>query len=750
MDDNLSALRKYRPDVHSLLRCSPFQGIVSLDGELTADLFFTHLFVTTEVLESLEGALEKALSNEYRHHQMIFLEGLPKTGKTTFIHHFLRSRRSTFDASVIDLSSLEHDQRSVSEDNPIIGNLKAILRWNFSSAQGFADFIRQKAVSLTREGKYFSQKTDEGLRELTKRISDDALTNLLREASMLDTLMLFFLYHCWVRATAGQSEQTYLVVFDNLDSVDLTRFTIHFVEEFARALERFSPVPLDNSVFAEKVFFNKLFKFLFCLRDANYSLLNAHLADLIHAVAPAIPFRIGFDSDLYQKAVVKRLELFSTLNEDENVPSEINHIRNLLKAFAQDYFFTDYIAPLCNFNITTLSRLLYSAAEELAQQPSRNVALDIESTTRILEGRDTSGYNEVYAARGVLLFGILKQLHDSDFLRDYPFSHKFSQAVADDEGYCLVIRTVLSLVLNRSNLRLSEDAIKQTAPFQDVPLRGVVRDALKLHGTEDIFDALSNSFLLEKKRYIHLLTFRNRAVESDDDFKPEIEYIREHDGQVPRSLDYVQVTLNPSGFVFLKFVLPQFEFYSVLAGNPNSLFTAGLSTEGHRPKYLFEVYIEKVQRVVQKHVSWMKLLWEKKAAGEWPNPDDYLRSSLVFKHFSKRAPKGSGYFHATRLVDRHAEHLDIFRLWLLHHAQANDAPNKSELTRVNKSLVGYIENYLGYMDNFLKILGPWASKESDASYNWFRRPAREAIQTIKKSGFEDFKTAIVPSRISRK
>ena len=65
-DDLVDLYRTYKPTAHALLKCSPFQGMDSLDGLLTPEIFFRHLFVKTSVLQGLEQNLKKALSNEYR------------------------------------------------------------------------------------------------------------------------------------------------------------------------------------------------------------------------------------------------------------------------------------------------------------------------------------------------------------------------------------------------------------------------------------------------------------------------------------------------------------------------------------------------------------------------------------------------------------------------------------------------------------------------------------------------------------
>jgi hypothetical protein len=541
----------------------------------------------------------------------------------------------------------------------------------------------------------------------------------------------------------------------------LNSFTVPFIEVFGQVLRRFTRIPQDRLIFSRNIYFSRHFKFIFCLREANNALLTAHFVDRLRTLAPDKPFRIGFDSELYQKMVLKRLDFFSEAQKFNGVEmkEEIQQTSLLLKEFSQEEFFKDYIVPLFNHNSTRLSGLLYNALEglvrggkELGPASSRlSFEKVVEGNLRERDDRSEMENNEAFGAKGAIFFGILKQLHDKDFLAEYPFTERAGFRVEptseESEGYCLIMRMVLSLILNFSNLRLSEQALKRPKPIPDVPLRLVLREGLKIYPPNDIFEALTKGFLLQGDRLIHLLTFRNRVVENEDAFKHEIEQIKAT-GQVPETLKDVHVTLNHAGFIFLKFLIPQFEFYSLLAGHEHSLFTVGL-TKGEKGKYLFEKYIEDTLRIVKLHIDLMRKFYEKKIQLVWPEPDEYLKSRFVFKHFGKKGPRDIGDFHATRLIPRHIQYVDRFRRWILEKCKGADGIEHEELVKVNQILMKHITTYAEYMEGYLNSFGDWAQRDTPATYKWYIKPLKENIEAIRKSKYKDFKTKAYPTSSRR-
>ncbi len=762
MSDDLEKLYQYKPTVPEILKSSPYESPDSLDGLLKPDLFFDHLFVRTPILDELERNMAVALNNEYRNYQMIFLEGLPRNGKTTFIHHFIRSQKELFETALIDFSQLDSDLEqaggSISTENPITRELKSHLLDQPDISypdMPFIEFLSRKRMHLAKTT-YFSPNFIPELKRLdADRASEDDINNFFKQANRADTLILFFLYYCWFCYNKRGSESLFLIIFDNLDSVKLNSFTVPFIEVFGQALRRFTLIPQNESIFSRNIYFSRHFKFIFCLREANNALLTSHFVDRLRTLAPAKPFRLGFDSELYQKMVLKRLDFFSEAQafNGSETKKEILRTSSLLKEFVKEEFFTSYIAPLFNHNFTRLSGLLYDALEDMIWNDQSlgpaSCRLSFEElqegSLREKENAPELANNKAFGAKGAIFFGILRQLHDKDFLTEYPFTEKAPvSSEPTQNGYCLVMRMILSVILNYSNLRMSEQALKKPKPFPDVSIRPILREALKIYPPEDIFEALTKGFLLQDDRLIHLLTFRNKVVDNEDAFKYEIEQIKAT-GQIPETLKDVYVTLNHAGFIFLKFLLPQFEFYSLLAGHEHALFTIGLTRGGKGKKYLFEQYIEEAQRIVKLHLDLMGTFYEKKIQPIWSEPEDYLRSKFVFKHFGKKGPRDIGDFHATRVIPRHIQYVDRFRRWILEKCQGVNGTDKEELIKVNQKLVGYIEIYLGYMEGYLSALGEWFNRESEATFKWYIKPLKENIETIKKSKYSNFDLRTYPT-----
>jgi len=346
---------------------------------------------------------------------------------------------------------------------------------------------------------------------------------------------------------------------------------------------------------------------------------------------------------------------------------------------------------------------------------------------------DEIGSFERFGRGGAVLHGLLAFLRRDNFLGEYPF---IDVRIDPVEGYCAHSRMVLNFVLNRSGLARSADITVPEPGFSPLSLSEVVKAVGPVYTAEEVVKVLVTSFLFHEKNWAHLVTFRNCPVVSEQAFQEEVAELAGTGGEIDaafEALEAVELTLNPAGFVYLKNVLPHFEFYSVLAGNTVALFSVGLEKAGGRFK--FEDLIRKVLRLVTRHVLSMRTFFERRLGGELGmSPHDYQESDLSFKYSGQGAPKARGQFHSTRIITAHVDYLDNYRFFLLGKLLGSELDVVA--ASVNEKLVRIIEQYSGLLD-----------LSNDEAAAAFRKRFRERIQRIKSAEYDDFQTSISELKI---
>jgi len=769
LQSSVEEVRALNPQIDEVLLCSPFNKHLNFGGRLTAELFFEKLFIETEQVKALKKQLNDALSSRLQNNRIVFLEGYSGTGKTTFIQYFLKDNRQ-FESVYIDFypkgqSSAPYVRyiKNLSETQSKLRDLESQLR-----TEGDKLVVREAVQQLSLMGSvisevnqiseqthpiatvirshltkprnditdflYYLDAHKEALQDYFERFAKslaqieparDAtnLHSLWEKTTLRDTFILFFLYYIQRYEKDTNPNRTYLVFFDNLDTIDLAYLTPFFKESFANALGLFSEMLQDRSLFPNRLDFEHRFKFIFCLRDANNSNINAHLGDTLTPIATNIHLRVGFASELYQSAFSARLKFHSEItNQDrsEPDPDEAKTIK-MLAAFANDQFFTTIFVPLYNSDFRKLAHTLFQVTLRLLKADTNPGGLSFDDVGNSFAAHE----DDKYGVRGALVFGIVQGLRNENFLKNYPFTQ---ENAAGNSGYCLITRMLLTLLLNKSQLRRGEDVINVAKPFEEVPLGVIIQETQDLYRVDEIVQSLVDVFVFHRKSWVHLITFRNRLVESIDAFRPELDELI-HATHLPATFFDVFITLNPSGYSFVKNVLVHFEFYSALAGNTSALFTQGLKRVENKPQvFEFEETINRVQRLVRKHSESMRTFLETKfEKGREMSQEDYLKSDFTFKHFKHLAPADEGMFHASRVASQHIAYVDCFRLWLLNQ----QIDNETKLV-IDKKLIAVLGRYLD-------ILTPWRDGMLSA-----REDIRKNIENYK------YKYDGTPARINPK
>ena len=153
----------------------------------------------------------------------------------------------------------------------------------------------------------------------------------------------------------------------------------------------------------------------------------------------------------------------------------------------------------------------------------------------------------------------------------------------------------------------------------------------------------------------------------------------------------ITIDLNPAGFIYLKHLLPHFEYFSLRQNNHMSLFIVG-TTKSDESNYLFEEYIGSVYSKIRLRIISMNKFYDRVfEKGLKMKPEEYKKSDFSFKHYGHGLSRNVGYFHSSRILNSHIDYLDKFRRCILDPTKKKISP--SELFNVNEKLVLLIEKY---------------------------------------------------------
>jgi len=765
--EDLAALTKLRPTISEILQASPFDTNKNIGGLLTESVFFKHLFVESQSFRDLSQQLMKTLKDDLENIQMLVLDGFSGTGKTTFIKGFIRTNdlfhfiyidfnafaravetmpqkhvlpsdvHQRLDAIEAKLSSMQdgddpalhktiHELKAVIDSgelttNPIESTMKGFL--DRHSNQGLINclyFVYSKIKPLSV---YFSKRFIEQT-AITRRQDISQQYHLLVNAcDFNDIFMLFFIYFL----REAPPDKTVLVFFDNLDAINLAYLSDYFKQSFGRVLYNATAMAQDKKVFDSPVDLSRRFKFVFCLRDSNSSLMNTHISDSIRH----IHFHVRFDGDLYTEIIKKRTTFFEQTFGSAGATTSPSLAAQIIERFAHDKYFKQVVVPLFNSDFRRLSLALFDIAKSSLAGDGSKEAIRLANTNH-------ENFLDLYGLRGSLLFGLVHFLREDNFLTNQPFSLLHGDT---KEGYCMPSRMILTVLLNHSNLRQSSDILDPRIRLSPVPLADILSDAAPVYGIKETIALLIEAFLLHERNWVHLVTFRNKEVTNSRAFDEDILDIalQEKDSQGERVLAppglerfrSITVTLNPAGFVFLKNLLPHFEFYSAIAGNARPLFSLGCERTELGHNYIFESYISKVQVLVKRNLSAMRAFFRNIFEGRlrW-TPDQYRKSSFFFKHTRDGVPPPRGIFHSDRILTAHIDYIDKFRLHLLQNVLGKDR-QAVEGAQINRWLIGAIESYMQMFE---------LSVDDDLPV--MRQAFRDKIQRIRSSQFQDFTTPI--------
>lgn len=533
--DELNILINTNPNFADILYSSPFDPIRNINGTLTENVFFENLFVLDENQNNLVNQILSSIDSQVQNYQILFLTGFAGTGKTTTIKYLINELRN--DKHVyIDLAELAlyTDFESVFLQKALTNYIQKNIRSNLSSNDKpwFWELIKDKLVPLS---KYF---TDNFVRNIRHSENESSFQEQLLESNDFgDVFTLFVLYIYFNNENIDNKTYVY---FDNLDAVNSRYFSGKFFERFSRTIYSLALLSQDDEIFSRYIDFRSNFKFVFCMREENFSTINPHIRDSLEPIYKTLKLEPSKSQHYYLNVIRKRFDFYRFIHK--NIRNDFNAILASLQYFLEKAVFFDF-QELYNYDFRKISSLI----------------MDFYFSTK------TINFNKItdnFIIKSKLFNALTLSISQSEIV-------KFLSKQSPFEHSKLIL--LMLLLCNRSN-----SLSKYSEP-----------NSIMLKEVREYLQGFVSESLLE--RYIDVLS-------CDKNWSLLIN-LEKSDNQNTRLIN-AEIDINPSVFNFLRRIYPSYEFFSLIA-NMDLIELPEYFAIDSFDKHKLEIHLQKVLKLVK-------------------------------------------------------------------------------------------------------------------------------------------------------
>jgi len=519
------------------------------------------------------------------------------------------------------------------------------------------------------------------------------------------------------------NDKMILVYFDNLDRVDLSYLASNFVDILSDVLLNTTLLFKEERILGRSRDLGQCIRFVFCMREATHAIVNPQVHAGLRRNVMIVPFRHDGDMSLCAKVLLTRLDLASKVfkgvkkhapvltamqdlqdvvsivlsQSDEEKDSQSDLQAMVSHEQPAGFYFSNVISPLFNCDMKKLMDFLVKESDK-GMRDLIGLAPAADRKNSAVDGRIE--WLRRYGLGGDWMFRASRAIIRDEFASGY-FA-KIGKA-QKNVGHCLLMRMMLNVLLNEGGW-----SYRKMSPPRVCSLDTLIRSLIGMYDLKDILDCLAEMFLCHTRDWVNLVTIENRRVVNLTSLSDIGQLEEKHkfsqlahldavmewsrvDREKREECESIWVRINRSGFVFLKYVITHFEFYSALTGNERSLFACGASRTQGAPldadlAFEFERTINSVLEVLRDHCDDMKTFYRSSIqSGRNMSPEQFKSSTYAFKYLGPvNAPmKTQGHFHITRLVNSMIGYIDTFRSFLMaqevdYFAESLDARNQGK------------------------------------------------------------------------
>lgn len=761
-----------------LLLATPYSGKtkINFDKNLSEDYFFDHLYcerLSDEENEAANARFDKEMSDildwistPTSHIDLIHLKGYGGCGKTTYIHHLLRSERFTnapifcvdFEGAIIVREKLINVLANVISKD--LGGTIQYFKDMFSGAvfdyshfKGYlSDNDFEKLITLLEEVDSNSRKTilieklertiirfcvtvDKSFNNEGVNQSQDSFSNATIVIKLLLTLLLFLLFK---EKFDSYSDYTYekdllVLLYDNVDSIDNYReegLLANSIDSFTQECEYFfdKNIVRDNEyrgIVIQNLIKNTKFIFFLTTRmvtinryitftdlEDNSAWRDLEMPEHYYSHYEIINHRIDFYNSVEKNPNSKRLR---SLNE--------------IKTFANTAYKTNIFKRTFNGNNRYCIGTLCSLRRDVDYKSL------ISQSIQLRELAPKFGKNSLVFATGSN--GIILATLFDYFKEKGIYTEKLKLSICQKDNTISLSRIILT-ILNESTLPISMwDLFDWIAPaYSDYFNTPDKKEEDKLDNIlDDII--LTVWALSEPKRDIwrRLLTFNIVYPSTINDLFKQKRYYKD------RNTDpalYSRLDLCRAGKAYVDYVVPHFEFmmsrYKDINAGAHRLqyptyqpLFMDSSIKKDNGKYKFETKIERVYKSVSECCDNSKYFAELIMKSKNLSQEQYMEQTPFNYRFTYNEYHQS---YESKLIFSHVGYIEKYRQYLL--LTINDADLCAD----------YSERIIYWIKKYLELYETEGKCFRSEEHNRILSILKAKIEVIKLSDYKDFSTKI--------
>jgi len=661
--------------LRNYLMASPYSNRTNLNGELTEKVFYEKYFQHMPVFNEAQEKINEEFGRLGTDCCTFFLHGYAGIGKTTFLFWYLKNNLKKYNKIIFNIIDVDTDEDDKEGVLPIFDRYFTDVL--FSLNHHFPNYFDStlsyiKSMIDIMENK-FSQLFLDKL--LDCNINEkDAKRKFINTIKYQDSLLLFLLFYKLNPTTdfkqidclnyiphtdSVNSFQNFplIVAFDNIDHIEIESHNCDFPKKIKRTIDNCSKIvnhqPQIHSIF--------------CLRDANFSLVNRQLEEIVKSKPiPLKPIE-------YEKVIEKRIDIA----KEDKIDIDIRQTQFIKKMFPipnpnlnpqhtrkVEPYTRIHFMPLFNFNYRKLINFIIDTPLEL-EKKDLDLIDQLYSDTRSIHG-----------GRGIIYFWLIKLLRSKDFLRQTLLvdDKNIPEAGKVESGSMNPSRMILTILHNINKSCLD----KETGEFQILDRPSTLYELFSIYGemfTKDtkgeyFFHILTRLFLCHRDNFSHLISFTNKEIFNENPFDEEQESLEiakcNHNNELKvkiakDKLDKIKIQINPSGFSYLNDIIRHYEFFSLVkANNTKPLFCCLNLDRYNNPEFLINIdkTFLKAKECVEELNEFISM---------FGSVSSFQSSNYCFKIYKPEEDEsdgevvGSPRLYLIRIIHSHIQYIDTLR-----------------------------------------------------------------------------------------
>lgn len=665
-----------------ILLHSPYERLLSYG--LKESEFRQYLLVRNETYSRIADDIIKSFEISDNNKSFYFLKGFSGCGKTTFIRWFIKEvidyKNNDIKANeiVVYREYINLSFESDRESGHLTDKIKEIIEENFKEYKSTFVFIEENFSKISN--------AFPGIKDKESFISDITTASennpFFKESlkKVIDLPLRTLILICLLQKIITVLNENKICFFciDNLDSLDFDYLIEDFWKDFFFSFNKL--VDIQNSLGWDFDIKKKL-KVLFVLREHNYNLIkanfNKHASDILRPLTHDV-------FNIVQPDLRSILEKRATYAISNGIDVNSNILKVIKLILEEDSYYRDKLyLPLFNYDLRKINQKIIEIA---TNESLIHFKFDFDIYKKLFNHKESRLRN---GARGIILHAFLKILFGSE--EKYPIDPIFDDGTEDTTStpaYCSYCRMLITVIYNltcpngkRFNRWLDNlhEITREHFTLDKLILALRVNNNPKesIIPYKNVFYWINKFYNIRNETITHMInisdktSFKNKSISYEDEVLESSTI--DHEGLAESSLGKISVRINPSGVVYLRYIIPHFEYFSMYkywkGGDSDSVFSVRfkplyLSTSfiASDNKFEFEILLEDVLKLFEKKKRRNdKFLQENIMKMTNINSIEKFLSSKFAFHLKDI----NSQLYSSRVITTHLRYIESFRKYLL-------------------------------------------------------------------------------------